>query len=169
MPEPSTSEGRWVHGELQDLLETAVVQQAESSASRRRGDTSTRPSALPRQDREPSVHDRLRAPSVHDRLSDRRETQGDHDVVSRRHRHNNDGPARGYHPHRGGHAPRGPCWLLVPEQARDGPRPLYLVEVEPWAIPRHPRAVETRSFRPAVPRRSREGLGVRRGPVAPPR
>ena len=37
MPEPSTTEGRQVRGELRDLLETAAVQQAESSASRRRG------------------------------------------------------------------------------------------------------------------------------------
>ena len=48
------------------------------------------------------MHDRLKAPSVHDRLSDRREVQGDHDVVSRRRRHDNDGLARGYQPHRGG-------------------------------------------------------------------
>ena len=34
MPEPSTTEGRRVRGELRDLLETAAVQQAESSASR---------------------------------------------------------------------------------------------------------------------------------------
>ena len=33
MPEPSTTEGRWVRGELRDLLEIATVQQAESSAS----------------------------------------------------------------------------------------------------------------------------------------
>ena len=33
MPEPSTTEGRRVRGELHDLLETAAVQQAESSAS----------------------------------------------------------------------------------------------------------------------------------------
>jgi len=33
MPEPSTMEGRRVHGELRGLLETAAVQQAESSAS----------------------------------------------------------------------------------------------------------------------------------------
>ena len=50
----------------------------------------------------PSVHDRLKAPSVHDRLSDRREAQEDHDVVSRRRRHDNDMLAQGYHPHRGG-------------------------------------------------------------------
>ena len=34
MPEPSTTEGRRVRGELRDLLETAAVQQAESFASR---------------------------------------------------------------------------------------------------------------------------------------
>ena len=39
---------------------------------------------------------------MHDCLSDRHEAQGDHNVVSRRWRHDNDGPARGYHPHRGG-------------------------------------------------------------------
>ena len=33
MPEPSTTEGRRVRGELRDILETAAVQQAESSAS----------------------------------------------------------------------------------------------------------------------------------------
>ena len=36
-----------------------------------------------------------------DRLGNRREVQGDHEVVSRRRRHDNEGPARGYHPHRG--------------------------------------------------------------------
>ena len=73
MPEPSTMEGRWVRSELRDLLETAAVQQAKSSASRQHENVSKRP----------SVHDRLKAPSVHDRLSDRREAQEDHDVVSR--------------------------------------------------------------------------------------
>jgi hypothetical protein len=37
MPEPSATEGRRVQGELKNLLENAAVQQAESSASRRRG------------------------------------------------------------------------------------------------------------------------------------
>ena len=74
MPEPSTTEGRWVRGELRDLLDTTAVQQAESSVSRQREDTL----------KWPSVHDCLRAPSVHDRLSDRREVQDNHDVVSRR-------------------------------------------------------------------------------------
>jgi hypothetical protein len=37
MPEPSTTEGRRIQGELKDLLENAAVRRAESSASRRRG------------------------------------------------------------------------------------------------------------------------------------
>ena len=48
MLEPSTTEGRRVRGELWDLLETTVVQQAESSASRRRGGASDLPMAPPR-------------------------------------------------------------------------------------------------------------------------
>jgi hypothetical protein len=36
MPEPSTTEGRRIQGELKDLLEGAAVRRAESSASRRR-------------------------------------------------------------------------------------------------------------------------------------
>jgi hypothetical protein len=37
MPEPSTTEGRRIQGELKNLLEDATVQRAESSASRRQG------------------------------------------------------------------------------------------------------------------------------------
>jgi hypothetical protein len=37
MPEPSTTEGRRIQGELKGLLENTTVRQAESSASRRQG------------------------------------------------------------------------------------------------------------------------------------
>jgi hypothetical protein len=37
MPEPSTTEGRRIQGELKNLLEDAAVRQAESSASRKQG------------------------------------------------------------------------------------------------------------------------------------
>jgi hypothetical protein len=37
MPEPSTTEGRRIQGELKNLLEDAAVRRAESSASRSRG------------------------------------------------------------------------------------------------------------------------------------
>ena len=106
MPEPSTMEGRWVHNELRELLETAAVQQAESSAFRRHGGISNLPAAPPRQDREALARpEPNRAPIAHrvpvllDRLGNRREVQGDHEVVSRRRHHDNEGPARGYHPH----------------------------------------------------------------------
>jgi len=36
-----------------------------------------------------------------DRLDNRHEGQGDHEVVGRRRRHDGEGPARGYHVHRG--------------------------------------------------------------------
>ena len=48
MPKPSTTEGQRVRGELWDLLETAAVQQAESSTSRWRGGASDLPMAPPR-------------------------------------------------------------------------------------------------------------------------
>jgi hypothetical protein len=37
MPEPSTTEGRCIQGELKNLLENAASRRAESSASQRRG------------------------------------------------------------------------------------------------------------------------------------
>jgi hypothetical protein len=37
MPEPSTTEGRRIQGELKNFLEDAAVRRAESSASRRQG------------------------------------------------------------------------------------------------------------------------------------
>jgi hypothetical protein len=37
MPEPSTTEGRRIQGELKNLLEDVAVRRAESSASRRQG------------------------------------------------------------------------------------------------------------------------------------
>ena len=109
MLEPSTTEGQRVHSALRGLLETAAVQQAKSSASRRRGDASKQPSVHDRlrgpsmhdRLRAPSVHDLLRAPSVHDRLDDQREAQNGHHVGSRRRRHDHDGAARGYQLHRG--------------------------------------------------------------------
>jgi hypothetical protein len=55
-----------------------------------------------------------------DRLGDRREVQGDHEVVSRRRCHDNEGPAQGYHPHRGGRYDSGEHRSPSPEPP--GPR-----------------------------------------------
>jgi hypothetical protein len=56
MPEPSTTEGRRIQGELKNLLEDAAVRRAESSASRRQGYPPEHRIATSRFMREASVH-----------------------------------------------------------------------------------------------------------------
>jgi hypothetical protein len=71
MPEPSTTEGRRIQGELKDLLEDAAVRRAESSASRRQGCPSEHRATPSRRIREASVHtERMRdeTPAAPDRL-----------------------------------------------------------------------------------------------------
>jgi hypothetical protein len=71
MPEPSTTKGRRIQGELKGLLEVAAVRQAESSASWRRGDPLEHRTAPSRRMWEASVHTertRDRTPAAPDRL-----------------------------------------------------------------------------------------------------
>jgi hypothetical protein len=56
MPEPSTTEGRRIQGEIKNLLEDAAVRWAKSSASRRQGYPSEHRAATFRFMREASVH-----------------------------------------------------------------------------------------------------------------
>jgi hypothetical protein len=56
MPEPSTTEGRRIQGELKNLLEDVAVRRAESSVSRRQGYPSEHRAATSRFVREASVH-----------------------------------------------------------------------------------------------------------------
>jgi hypothetical protein len=56
MPDPSTTEGRSIQGELKNLLEDAAVQRAESSASRRQGCPPEHRAVTSRFMREASVH-----------------------------------------------------------------------------------------------------------------
>jgi hypothetical protein len=56
MPEPSTTEGRRIQGELKNLLEDVTVRRAESSASRRQGHPSEHRAVTSRFVREASVH-----------------------------------------------------------------------------------------------------------------
>jgi hypothetical protein len=56
MPEPSTTEGRRIQGELKNLLEDAAVRWAESSASRRQGCPPEHHAATSLFMREASVH-----------------------------------------------------------------------------------------------------------------
>jgi hypothetical protein len=71
MPEPSTTEGRHIHGELKNLLEDASVRRAESSASRRQGCPLEHRTTNSRLMQEASVHTgrtRDATPAAPDRL-----------------------------------------------------------------------------------------------------
>jgi hypothetical protein len=98
MPDPSTTEGQRIQGELKNLLEDATVRRAESSASRRQGCPPEHRATTSRLMREASIHTgrtRDRTPAVPDRLGD------EHRRRDRRARLK-DKVRRGYHPRRGG-------------------------------------------------------------------
>jgi hypothetical protein len=98
MPEPSTTEGRRIQGELKNLLEDAAVRRAESSASRRQGCPLEHRAATSRFMREASVHTgrtRNTAPAAPGRLGN------EHHHRNRR-AHLDERVRRGYHPRRGG-------------------------------------------------------------------
>jgi hypothetical protein len=98
MPEPSTTEGRRIQGELKNLLEDATVRRAESSASRRQGCPPEHRAATSRFMREASVQigrKRDTTPAAPGRLGNehhRRDRRARLDEKAR----------RGYHPRRGG-------------------------------------------------------------------
>jgi hypothetical protein len=98
MPEPSTTEGRCIQGELKNLREDATVQRDESSASRRQGCPPEHRATTSRLMREASVHTgrtRDATPAALDRLGNehhRRDRRARLDEKVR----------RGYHPRRGG-------------------------------------------------------------------
>jgi hypothetical protein len=94
MPEPSTTEGRCIQGELKGLLEDAAVRRAESSASRRQGCHSEHHATSSRLMREASVRTgrtRDGTPAAPDRLGN------EHHCRDRRARLN-EKVHRGYHP-----------------------------------------------------------------------
>jgi hypothetical protein len=98
MPEPSTTEGRRIQGELKGLLENAAVRRAESSTSRRQGCPSEYRATSSQLMREASVRigrTRDRTPAASDRLGD------EHHCRDRRARLE-EKVRRGYHPRRGG-------------------------------------------------------------------
>jgi hypothetical protein len=98
MPEPSTTEGRRIQGELKDLLEGVAVRRAESSASWRRADPSEHRAVSSRCMREASLrpeHTRDEAPTARDHLGN------EHHHLDRR-ACLDEKVRRGYHPRRGG-------------------------------------------------------------------
>jgi hypothetical protein len=98
MPEPSTTEGRRIQGELKNLLEDVVVRRAERSTSRRQGYPSKHRAATSRFMREALVHTgrtRNTVPAAPGRLGN------EHRHCNRR-THLDERVRRGYHPRRGG-------------------------------------------------------------------
>jgi hypothetical protein len=94
MPEPSTTQGQRIQGELKNLLEDVAVQRTESSASRRQGCPSEHRAATSQFMREASVHTgrtRNTAPAAPGRLGN------EHHHRNRR-THIDERVRRGYHP-----------------------------------------------------------------------
>jgi hypothetical protein len=111
MPEPSTTEGRRIQGELKNLLEDAVVRRAKSSAFRRQGYLSEHRAATSRFMQEASVHTgrtRDTAPAAPGRLDN------EHHRRDRR-AHLDDKVRRGYHPRCGGRYDNGEDQSPSPE------------------------------------------------------
>jgi hypothetical protein len=102
MPEPSTTEGRRIHGEIWGLLECVAVQQGESSASRLQQPISEYQAGPSRFESEASVHPeptKEKPPALQDRILINRQHQGVHDRLGGRvHRHDRRHETRGYHP-----------------------------------------------------------------------
>jgi hypothetical protein len=124
MPEPSTTEGRRIQGELKNLLEDAAVQQAESSASRRQGYLPEHRATTSRFVRKASVHTRHTrntTPAAPGRLGN------EHHRRDRR-AHLDEKVRRGYHPRRGGRYDNG-------EDRSPSPEPLG-PHAFSWAIRR---------------------------------
>jgi hypothetical protein len=98
MPEPSTTEGRRIQGELKGLLEDAAVRRAKSSASRRQGCPLEHRATSSRHVREASVRtERTRdgTPAAPDRLGDEQHCRDRRARLEEK-------VHRGYHPRRGG-------------------------------------------------------------------
>jgi hypothetical protein len=126
MPEPSTTEGRCIQGELKNLLEDAAVRRAESSASRRQGSPPEHRAATSRFMREASVHPgrtRDATPAAPGRLDN------EHHCRDRR-AYLDEKVCRGYHPRRGGRYDSGEDRSPSPEPP--GPQAFS------WAIRRAP-------------------------------
>jgi hypothetical protein len=97
MPEPSTTEGRRIQGELKNLLENAATRRAESSASRRQGCPSVHHVASSRHMHEASIHTELtrdETTGAQDRLGDDQHRRDRRACLEEK-------VHRGYHPRRG--------------------------------------------------------------------
>jgi hypothetical protein len=111
MPEPSTTEGRRIQGELKNLLEDAAVRRAESSTSRRQGYPPEHHATTSRFMREASVHTgrtRDATPTAPGRLGNEHRRYDHRARLDEKVR-------RGYHPRHGGRYDSGEDRSPLPE------------------------------------------------------
>jgi hypothetical protein len=111
MPEPSTTEGRRIQGELKNLLEDAAVRRAKISASQRQGCPPEHRAMTSRLMREASIHTGRTwdaTPATPGRLGN------EHHHRDRRARLD-EKVRRGYHPRRGGRYDSEEDWSPSPE------------------------------------------------------
>ena len=106
MPEPSNSQAWRIRDEVQTLLQVAAVQQAESSASRRRGVVTEKRDEPAQNEKEVSVHQQPHPRGKKTTLVLPADNQRRHDArrdidENRRHRYG-DAEERSYSAHRGG-------------------------------------------------------------------
>jgi hypothetical protein len=116
MPEPSTTEGRRIQGELKGLLENAAVRRADSSTFQRQGCPSEHRATSSRLMREASVRTgrtRDGTPAASDRLGDEHHCRDRRACLEEK-------VHRGYHPRRGGRYDSEEDWSPSPEPP--GPR-----------------------------------------------
>jgi hypothetical protein len=103
MPEPSTTEGRRIRGELKNLLEDAAVRRAESYASQRQGYPPEHRAATSRFMQEASVH----TERTQDATPAAPGCLGNEHRRRDRRAHLDEKVRRGYHPRRGGRSDSG--------------------------------------------------------------
>ena len=137
MHEPSNSQARCIRDEVQTLLHVVVAQQAESSASQRRGAATEKRVEPARNEREASVHQEppprgRKMAHLQERLVDNRgQHDARHDINKHRRRRHGDAEERGYRAHRGGRydsdedrmAPEPPGFRVFSRAIRSMPLP----------------------------------------------
>ena len=106
MPEPSNSQARRNRDEVQTLLQVVAVQQAESSASRRRGVATEKRDEPAQNEKEVSVHQqpppRGKKTTLILPIDNQRRHNARRDIDENRRRQYGDAEERGYSAHHGG-------------------------------------------------------------------
>ena len=117
MPEPSNSQARRIRDEVQTLLQVAAVQQAESSASRRRGAATEKRNEPAQNETEVSFHQqpppRGKKTTLVLPVDNQRRHDARRDIDKNRRRQYGDAEERGYSAQRGGRYDSDEDWMAL--------------------------------------------------------